>query len=320
MQSPLVSVSLVAYNAEAYIRDAIEGCLMQEVDFEYEILIHDDASSDNTPEIIKEYANKFPGLIVPIIQTENQFSKGKEINAHIIIPQARGKYIAFLEADDYWIDPDKLTMQTHFMESHPDVAMCFTATKHIFPLSSRKPRLKRYRKYDTLCSVRDVILKGGRLVDMASAVVRSSVFDDVPEWYHYAQIWDKSVPLLSLLHGNIYYFDKVTSVYRYNVPGSWTSKNKNNFDRRKANLMRSMRLADGFDNSTNYQYHNFIERLNQLLSVEVLLLTTSKDEDYQKYYARLNMFHKVEYKIFKYLGSFRLWERYRQIRRLVVGF
>ena len=87
METPLVSVSLVAYNASAYIKDAIEGCLMQQTSFPFEIIIHDDASQDQTPQIILDYASNYPDKIVPIIQTVNQFSQGHEINRRTL-PQA----------------------------------------------------------------------------------------------------------------------------------------------------------------------------------------------------------------------------------------
>jgi len=320
MQKPLVSISLLAFNSEMYIRAAIEGCLMQKVDFDYEIIIHDDASMDNTPQIIKEYANKYPGKIIPILQTENQFSKGTEINTKIVIPKARGKYIAFLDADDYWIDPLKLEYQIGVLESNPDVSMCFTASKHIFPLSSKEPRVKRYRNYDSACSIKDVILKGGRLVDMGSAVVRRTVFEDVPEWYYYYQIWDISIPLLSLSYGKIYYLDKVTLIFRYNAPGSWTQNNVKNYERRKNNLKKSIKLTDGFNEATNYKFHRYIEKKHDSMIVEVLLLSNTHDEDFLNLYSRLPLIKKLEYQVFNLLGSFRLWERYRQINRLLTGY
>lgn len=319
MQTPLVSISLVAFNAEAYIRDAIEGCLMQEVNFPYEIIIHDDASTDDTPRIIKEYAEKHPDKIIPILQTENQFSQGIEIIAKNIVPKAKGKFIAFLEADDYWIDSQKLNIQVSVFESQPDVSMCFTATKHVFSSGSKQPRLKRYRNYDSLCSKKDVILKGGRLLDMASAMVKRSIFDDIPDWYFYKQIWDVTVPLLSLLHGKIQYLDKVTTIYRYNVPGSWTQNNVRYLERRKMNIMKTIRFIDGFDKETNYQYHKFVDRKNNSLIVEILLLSHPDDEDFSSYYERLSLQKKLEYKIFSLFGSFRLWERYTQIKRLLTG-
>jgi len=320
VEEPLVSISLVTYNQEAYIRDAIESCLMQQVNFKYELIIHDDASSDNTPQIINKYAKNYPEIIIPILQSENRFSKGLEVNASFTIPQARGKYIAFLEGDDYWTDPLKLKTQIELLESKPDIAMCFTATKHIFPNSSKKPTYKRYRKHDAICSIKDIILLGGRLVDMGSAVVRRSIFDHVPEWYYYAQIWDLTVPLLSLLNGKIHYINKVTSVYRYNVSGSWTQNNVKNLERRRNNTKKSINATDGFDKTTNYKYHKHIQRKHNPMVVEVLLLSNNRDDDFDNLYSRLTSTAKLEYKIFRFLGSFRLWQVYRHAKRQLTGY
>jgi glycosyltransferase involved in cell wall biosynthesis len=316
MQTPLVTVTLIAYNAEAYIKDAIEGCLMQQVDFPYELIIHDDASKDRTQHIISEYAKQYPDKIFPITQTENQFSKGNEIYADFIIPKARGKYIAFMEADDYWIDPLKLQKQIDFMENHTDFSMCFTGTKEIRSSGSKKVRIKRYRNRDSVCSAKDVILMGGRLVDMISAVVRKSIYDDVPAWYHYSQIWDNTIPLLALTCGKIQYLNEITAVYRYNVPGGWTQKNVKDYKKRANNIRRKLTLLDGFNKGTDYRYNNLILRLTRFISIGLLLLLDPQEEVFIKYYSRLSPFLKFEYKFFNSIGSYRLWERYRQFVRL----
>jgi len=317
MQTPLVSISLVAFNQGAYIREAIESCLMQKVDFNYEIIIHDDASTDNSAEIILEYANEHPEIIRPIIQTENQFSKGTEVNAKIVIPKARGKYIAFLEADDYWIDPNKLQNQVNFLKNNPDVVMCFTATKRIFPNSSKDPKINRFQNRDTLCEIKDVIRHGGSLVDMGSAVVQRSIFNDVPDWYYYAQTWDLTVPLLSLLHGKIQYLNEVTSVYRYNVSGSWTQKNFTQLQRRKKNRIKSIRVTDGFDQESNYKYHEYVRKKLQPLIVEVLLLSSKEDDDFSHFYSRLSFISKIEYFIFNLIGSMKIWGVYRYFKKQI---
>lgn len=320
MQKPLVSISLVAFNQGAFIREAIESCLMQQVDFEYNIIIHDDASNDNTSQIIMEYAKEHPDKIIPIIQTENQWSKGIEIIDKFIIPHANSKYIAFLESDDFWIDPLKLQTQVDFLENHPEIAMCFTATKRIFPNSSKKPKLKRYRRHDAVCTEKDVIRWGGSLVDMCSAVVRRSVFDDAPEWYYHAQTWDLTLPLLSLLHGKVHYLNKVTAVYRYLVSGSWTQKNVREYERRKRNRMKVIRVTDGFDQETKYTYHNFVRGRLTPLIIEVLLLSKKDDENFQNLYSRLPFISKLEYHFFNLIGSLRFWEIYRFYRRLITGY
>lgn len=110
MDEIIVSVLCFAYNHEKYIRQAIEGFLMQKTSFGIEILIHDDASTDKTQEIIKEYQEKYPDLVKTVLQTENQYSKGIDV-CKFLINIAKGKYIAFCEGDDYWIDERKLEKQ-----------------------------------------------------------------------------------------------------------------------------------------------------------------------------------------------------------------
>lgn len=112
--TPIVSISCITYNHEDYIRDAIEGFLMQKTTFPVEILIHDDASTDKTADIIREYEKKYPHLIKPIYQTENQYSKGIGVSATYQYPRANGNYITLCEGDDYWTDPYMLQKQVVF--------------------------------------------------------------------------------------------------------------------------------------------------------------------------------------------------------------
>lgn len=121
----MVTVKCTAYNHERYIRDALDGFVMQQTNFRFEVLVHDDASTDNTASIIREYAEKYPNIIIPIYEKENQYSKGKGDVPRIMNAAIRGKYVAICEGDDYWTDPLKLQKQVDFLESHPDYSMCF---------------------------------------------------------------------------------------------------------------------------------------------------------------------------------------------------
>jgi glycosyltransferase involved in cell wall biosynthesis len=120
---PLVSISCVTYNHERFIRDTMEGFLTQKTTFPIEILVHDDASTDRTSVIIREYQSEFPNLIFPIVQVENQYSKGvRGMSRTYNYPRARGKYIALCEGDDHWTDPFKLQRQVDFLEANPEYA------------------------------------------------------------------------------------------------------------------------------------------------------------------------------------------------------
>lgn len=125
----LVSICCITYNHAPYIRQCLDGFIMQKTNFKYEILIHDDASTDGTADIIREYEAKYPDIFKPIYQTENQYSKGKNISATYNWPRAIGKYIAQCEGDDYWTDPLKLQKQVDYMEANPEFSMCFHKVK-----------------------------------------------------------------------------------------------------------------------------------------------------------------------------------------------
>lgn len=120
----IVSILCTAYNHEPYIRQCLDGFVMQKANFRFEAIVHEDASTDGTASIIREYAEKYPDIIVPIYQTENQYRKTNIYNTYLY-PKAKGKYIAICEGDDYWTDPYKLQKQVDFLEANPEYSMCF---------------------------------------------------------------------------------------------------------------------------------------------------------------------------------------------------
>lgn len=124
MVNPLVSISCITYNHASYIRQCLDGFMMQQTNFAFEVLIHDDASTDGTTEIIKEYEAKYPDIIKPIYEEENQWVKGRRGSAVFNFPRAKGKYIAMCEGDDYWTNPHKLQEQVDFLEDHPEFVLC----------------------------------------------------------------------------------------------------------------------------------------------------------------------------------------------------
>lgn len=130
--NPLVSISCLTFNHAKFIKKCLDGFLMQKCDFNYEVVIYDDASTDGTSEIIKEYAERYPEIFFPIIQDENQYSKGvRGISMRYTFPVCRGKYIAMCDGDDYWIDSCKLQKQVDFLEENPSFILTFTDRKVI---------------------------------------------------------------------------------------------------------------------------------------------------------------------------------------------
>ena len=119
-----VSVLVLTYNHKDYIRECLDSIISQETDFCFEILIHDDASDDGTADIVREYADRYPDMVVPILQKDNKYSAGVFVIDEILLPIARGRYIAYLEGDDLWCDTQKLQKQYDYMESHHECSMC----------------------------------------------------------------------------------------------------------------------------------------------------------------------------------------------------
>ena len=127
-----VTVRCITYNQKEYIRQCLDGFVLQQTNFRFEAIVHDDASTDGTAEIVREYAEKFPDIIKPIFETENQYSKhdgslGRILNAH-----TRGKYVAICEGDDYWTDPHKLQKQADFLDANPQCSLTYHACKNVF--------------------------------------------------------------------------------------------------------------------------------------------------------------------------------------------
>lgn len=215
IHKPLVSICCITYNHEPYIKDALEGFLMQETDFPFEILIHDDASTDCTSAIIQEYASKYSRLIKPIYQTENQFSKGIKPNANFNFPRVQGKYIAMCEGDDYWTDQLKLQKQTDFLESN----LSYTGSGHqtkILSLS-KKHNGKFYRQdiKETLYKddfLRDCPFQTSSLVFKSETIKKHTFFVDVLSG-------DKALMILISRFGLVKYFDQPMSNYRVHKGG-----------------------------------------------------------------------------------------------------
>ena len=179
---PLVSVLCLAYNHEAYIRQTLDSFLAQETDFPFEIIIHDDASTDRTAEIIREYEAKYPGLIRPIYQTENQYSRGVKISRVWNLPRTQGKYIAFCEGDDCWTSPYKLQTQYNYMERNPDCGVCVhQAVRN--SLSTKKKRLQTPETAERDFSLEEVIRLFGSLFATNTTFVRKEHYEAMPECF-----------------------------------------------------------------------------------------------------------------------------------------
>lgn len=215
--NPLVSICCLTYNHENFIRDTLEGFLMQQTNFPIEIIIHEDASTDNTANVIREYQAKHPHLIKPILQTENQYSQGKDVFS-ITVNQAQGKYIALCEGDDYWTDPLKLQKQVDFLETNPDFSICF---HNVAIINEDYPERNRLFNDDLTpaISTLDNLLEGVNYIATCSAVVKTNLIRNLPDWFTNICFGDYALWIIASRHGKIKYINEIMGVYRIHQGG-----------------------------------------------------------------------------------------------------
>lgn len=218
-KQPVVSVCCTAYNQEPYIRTCLEGILMQQTSFPIEVLVHDDASTDATAAVIREYEARYPDIVKPIYQTENQYSKGVHISQTFQYPYVQGKYIAICEGDDYWTDPLKLQKQVDFLDTHSDYAMCFHNVE-IKAEAGCRADTSIYEHLRTGDYTGTEILSRWT-VPTCSVVFRRECLDKLPVHPGF-KIGDNVLFLTCALCGRIYCMNEKMGVYRRNA-GGWTS-------------------------------------------------------------------------------------------------
>jgi glycosyltransferase involved in cell wall biosynthesis len=209
-----VSICCLTYNHRPFIKECLEGFLIQKCNFKFEVLIYDDASTDGTSEIILEYQSKFPDIIKPIIQIENQYSKGVKVNSFYNFSRAKGKYIAICEGDDYWFDESKLQKQIDFLESNYDYTMCFHSSKVIQQVKDVKKDFPKVEDREYLTD--ELFIKW--LTPTASIVFRSDVLDERILSKRLVG-GDRSLSLLCSDKGKIMGMSDEMSAYRVHLGG-----------------------------------------------------------------------------------------------------
>lgn len=271
MNEVMVSICCTTYNHEKYIADAIESFLMQKTDFDYEILIHDDASTDKTPEIIREYEKKYPNIIKPIFQVENQHSKGVRISYTFNYPRAKGKYIAICEGDDYWTDENKLQLQVDFMEQHPDCSLCTHAAKKVSPEKKEVLGIVRLNKGDCYYSTDEVIRGGGGMFATNSMFFPTKLVQLLPDFYFNAPIGDYPLTVNLSLNGNVFYIDRFMSAYRVMSEGSWSTQIKKDRNKAIEHQKKIIKMLTEINDFTNYKYSAAVEK--RIVEIEFKLVT-----------------------------------------------
>lgn len=301
----LVTISCITYNHEKFIKQAIESFLMQKTNFKFEIVIHDDASTDKTSEIIKEYEKKYPDIIKPIYQKENQYSKGKKISL-IIDKKIRGKYVALCEGDDYWTDPYKLQKQVNYMEKNPDCGMCFH-TVGIYDERSKKivGEVKPYTS-TRIVSTEDIIMKDGGFIGTNSIMYRAENMREFPKFYLECSVGDYPIQILHSTKKYAYFMEESMSVWRINIGNSWSDKNSDNHRQKvlRSNLIKMLRE---FNIYSSKKYEKVINKRIEKWSYGIIKSDQREkflnEKEYEEFYSNLFLGRKIELflrKIFRY--------------------
>ncbi|MCQ8131035.1 glycosyltransferase, partial [Methylomonas rivi] len=274
-EPPLVSVCCTTFNHENYISDAIDGFLMQDTDFPFEIIIRDDCSTDKTTDIISEYVKKFPNLIKPIYETENQFSKGVK-PMPVVFKKAAGKYFALCEGDDYWLNNNKLSIQVNELENNAHINITFHPAYSDSSLVQNECSIVcQHSLTKHIFSPSESIEGGGEFCPTCSLVFRKSVFDNLPEWFYLAPVGDMYIQYIGSLPNGILFLPEPMSFYRTQGTVNWTSKLKDKRNLVKHSIKTINSLND-FNIWSDYKYEPSVLKVINAYTALLFFETTSK--------------------------------------------
>ena len=213
-----VSVTVITYNQENFIRQTLDSVLMQEVNFNYEIVIGEDFSTDNTRKILLDYQDKYPGKIRLLLAEKNQGLVQNFIHTY---RACKGEYVATLDGDDFWTSPLKLQKQVDFLDIHGDFSMCFHPVTMVFEDQSKPSRI--YPEiHDETYSLEDLLQ--ANFLPTCSVMFRNGIFGEFPDWYHsFTFMEDWALYALIAQHGKIGFLNDVMGVYRFHSNSTWSS-------------------------------------------------------------------------------------------------
>lgn len=292
MQEPLVSICCLTYNHEKYIDQCLAGFVLQKTTFSIEILIHEDASTDNTASIIKEYEAKYPLLFRCVYQTVNQFAIQNTL-VNILFPMAKGKYIALCEGDDYWTDPYKLQKQVNALEESEDYFFCFSS---VVMLNNNVKNIVRPDSPKFLYSIEDFILNQ-QILGVATYVFRNIM--DKSLWNNKLICGDKFFTFYFASIGKAIYIDTPTAVYRDHGGGVHSKLS----DSEKVNtVIHDFKIID---KELKYKYH-LVFKQSLKLSVKYIYNTLQMHISTGQYskarrdiiiWLKIEPFYKIIFKI-----------------------
>jgi glycosyltransferase involved in cell wall biosynthesis len=245
-----VSVAMVTYDHEAFIAEAIESVLKQQTHFKVELVIGEDCSTDGTSAIAQVYAERFPERIRLLLSEHNQ---GMMVNFTTVLNTCRGRYVALLDGDDYWIDSAKLQKQVDFLESHPECAICFHDVVAIFENQEGKSRRFCSPMQKEISTLEDLLLDN--FIPACSCMFRRGLFGALPAWFVTLPWGDWPLHILNAQYGDVGYIDDLMGVYRVHSGGVSQSPG-----RPKEIYNGRIRMFRALDKQLDHRYHALIKQ------------------------------------------------------------
>lgn len=269
MTEIMVSVCCITYNQEKYIRRCLDGIVNQKCTFPFEVIVHDDASTDDTPKIIQEYADEYPDIIKPIFQKQNQYSQGVSIS-NIVVNQIRGKYYALCEGDDFWTDPLKLEKQVGVMEQHPSCHLCLHSVQGIqedeTPIGIMYPNFSLNTGIFSGTQLLDYICTNEYVFQTTSYFMRTEEVKrytgNPPSFRKVSATGDTPYLLYCATLGDVYYLSDTMSCYRHTdlEHNPRKAKYMNTEEKIAAHYNKQIRMMEEFDKYTEGKYHKLCQR------------------------------------------------------------
>lgn len=305
---PTVSVVCIAFNQVKYIRQCMESIVTQKTSFPFHLLIHDDCSTDGTTEIIREFEEKYPDIVKPLYEEENQYKKGGVMPSYLVLPHVTGKYVAFCEGDDYWDDPLKLQKQFDALEANPDCHLCVHRVKTVWENGedsgiSIPNKFSGTQNIPSETFIRSVEDFQFHLLSFffRGEDIRAYI-NDLPEFAKIADVSDECFELYFGNLGNVCFIDETMASHRAGSIGCWNSRNQD--EKRVKHHEKMIAAMESYDEYTQGKYHELCE--HYILHQHYHIVTIRKDckTQLKKEYREFYRDYGIKYRLRLWLNAY----------------
>lgn len=322
----VMSICCLVYNHEKYLRKMLDSLVCQKTDFKYEILINDDASTDKSPEIIKEYQQKYPDLIKPVFQTENQYSKKVPMSNTFLFPRVKGEFVCFCEGDDFWCDENKLQEQYNIMKAHPECSICTHCIQLVkengeyikghFPERKIETGIIEQEQYAQWLLAEATITFQLTSYCIKAELIHALEADKLPEFYKASPVGDAAILRYCLNFGKVYFLNKTMSCYRINSIGSWSLREFNTCEN-KINHFEKMKKMDLLYNEfSGGKFEKYIKEGQSYYDFLICQYRKNfrdlRKPEFKKFWNKLKLKTRIKYSVCVYFPiADKIWDKIR---------